>query len=196
MVRPDYCAVDHLQTGVATAAVIEGFKHKLPQARERQAPKLAVNRWPFAEMLVQIAPSNARPCNPEYPIQNKAMISRTPPTARTALDHERLKTGQFLVTHQTPDHGNFLKSYLESETTRVGNPLCQHVLTWAMQFFDTIRLVFTSLQITIIFMKFLSSINEFSYSTLPTLPNFLLSKTRILIIFDSPFMNSAKNILS
>jgi len=44
MVRPDYCAVDHLQAGVAAAAVVEGFKQQLPQAGQRPASELAVNR--------------------------------------------------------------------------------------------------------------------------------------------------------
>ena len=79
-------------------------------------------------MLVQVAPSNAGPCNPENPIQNKAMVSGSPPAARTALNHKGLKAGPFFITHQTTDHDSFAKSYLESETTRFGNPLCQHVL--------------------------------------------------------------------
>ena len=128
MVRPDYCAVDHLQTGVAPAAVIEGFEEQLPQARQRPAPKLAVNRRPFAKMFVQIAPGNACPRDPENPIKNKAMILRATTTARAALDHEWRKTSPFIVTHQTPDHGSLLKSYLESDTTLFGNPLCQHFL--------------------------------------------------------------------
>ena len=73
-------------------------------------------------MLVQVAPGNTGPRNPENPIQNKAMISRTPPAARTALDHEWLKTGPFLVAHQTPDQGGLPKSHLESDTTRLGIP--------------------------------------------------------------------------
>lgn len=79
-------------------------------------------------MLVQVAPGNARSCDPENPIQDKAVIPRSPPAARAALNHERLKTGPFLITHQTTDQGSFPKSYLESEPTRFGNPLCQHVL--------------------------------------------------------------------
>ncbi len=128
MVRPDYCAVDHLQAGVATAAVVEGFEQQLPQAGQRPAPELAVNRRPFAEMFVQVAPGNAGARNPENPIQNKAMISRAPPTARATLDHEWLKTGPFLVAHQTPDQDGLPKSHLESDTGPLGNPLCQHVL--------------------------------------------------------------------
>jgi hypothetical protein len=50
-------------------------------------------------MFVQVAPSYTRPRDPENPIQNKAMISRASPAARTALNHERLKTRPFLVAH-------------------------------------------------------------------------------------------------
>jgi hypothetical protein len=128
MVCPDYCAVDHLQAGVATTAVVEGLEQQLPQAGQRPAPELAVDRRPFAEMFVQVAPGYARPGYPENPTQNKAMISRTPPAARTALDHEWLKAGPFLVAHQTPDQDGLPKSHLESDTHALGNPLCQHVL--------------------------------------------------------------------
>ena len=128
MVRPDDCAVDHLQAGLTTAAVVEGFEQNLPQTRQRPAPELAVNRRPLTEMLMQVTPGDTRSRNPENPIQNKTMIPRTPPTARTAFDHEGLKAGPFLVTHQTPDQGSLLKSYLESDTTPFGNPLCQHLL--------------------------------------------------------------------
>jgi hypothetical protein len=128
MVCPDYCAVDHLQAGIATATVVEGFEQQLPQTGQRPAPELAINRRPLAEMFVQVAPGNTSARNPENPIQNKAMIPRAPPAARTALDHEWRKAGPLLVTHQTTDHGSLLKSYRESETTPFGNPLCQHVL--------------------------------------------------------------------
>jgi len=40
MVRPDYCAVDHLQTRVAATAVVQCFKQQLPEARQRPAAKL------------------------------------------------------------------------------------------------------------------------------------------------------------
>ena len=128
MVRPDYCAVDHLQTGVAAAAVVEGFEQQLPQAGQRPAPELTVNRRPFAEMLMQVAPCDTSPRNPENPIQNKAMISRTTPAARAAFDHERLKTRPFVVAHQTPDQHGLPKRHLESDTHPFGNPICQHAL--------------------------------------------------------------------
>jgi hypothetical protein len=122
MVRPDYCAVDHLQAGLAAAAVVERFEQQLPQARQRPAPELAVNRRPFAEMLVQVAPGNTGSRDPENPIQNKAMIPRATATSRTALDHEWLKAGPFLVAHQTSDQSGLPKSHLESDTTPFGNP--------------------------------------------------------------------------
>jgi len=112
VVCPDDSAVDHLQAGLAAATVVEGFEQHFPQTRQRPAPELPVNRRPFAEMLMQIAPGNARPCDPENPIQNKTMVPRTTPTARTTLDHEGLKTGPFLVAHQSPDQGRLPKASL------------------------------------------------------------------------------------
>jgi len=79
-------------------------------------------------MLVQIAPGNTRPRNPENPVQNKPVVPWTTTTPRAALDHERLKAGPFLVAHQTAYQNGPGKSCLESETDAVGNPLCQHFL--------------------------------------------------------------------
>ena len=98
--RPDYCAVDHLQAGVAVATVVEHFEQQLSQVGQRPEPKLAINPRPLAKMLVQIAPGNARPRNPENPVKNKAMIPRTTPAARAAFDHEWRKTVSFLITLQ------------------------------------------------------------------------------------------------
>ena len=42
MVRPDYCAIDHLQTGVATTTVVKRFDLQLPQAGPRPTPELAL----------------------------------------------------------------------------------------------------------------------------------------------------------
>ena len=126
---PDYRAVDHLQTGIAAAAVVKRFQHQLPQAGQRPASELAVNRRPFAKMFVQVAPGNARPPDPENPIKNKPMVPRTTPAARTALDHEWLKASPLLVAHQTPDQDSLPKSYLESDTGPFGNPLCQQALS-------------------------------------------------------------------
>jgi len=65
-------------------------------------------------MLMQIAPGNARPRYPEYSIQNKPVVLRPTPAARSALNHKWLQASPFLITHQTPDHGSLLKSYPES----------------------------------------------------------------------------------
>ena len=67
MVHPDYGTVDHLQTGVAATTVVERFQQQLPQAGQCPAPELAVDRRPFAEMLMQVAPGNPRSRNPENP---------------------------------------------------------------------------------------------------------------------------------
>ena len=83
-------------------------------------------------MLMQIAPRNARPRNPENPIQNKTMVPRATTTARAPLNHEWFKAGPFLVPHQTPKHDSLPKSYRESETTPVGNSLCQRLLVHAL----------------------------------------------------------------
>ena len=79
-------------------------------------------------MLVQIAPSDARPRNPENPIQNKPVVPRATAAPGPALDHKRLKAGPFLVAHQTAYQNGLRKSHVESESEAVGNPLCQHVL--------------------------------------------------------------------
>jgi hypothetical protein len=43
MVGPDDGRVDHLQTGMAAAAIIQDLKDQLPKARLRPSPELAVN---------------------------------------------------------------------------------------------------------------------------------------------------------
>jgi hypothetical protein len=127
-VRPDYRAVDHLQAGIATAAIVERFEQQFPQPGQRPTPELPVNRRPFTEMLVQIAPRDTRPRDPENPIQNKPMVPRAAPAPRSALDHKGLKALPLLVAHQTTNQESLPQSYLESEITRLENPLCQHIL--------------------------------------------------------------------
>ena len=120
---PDYRAVDHLQTGIAAAAVVKRFQHQLPQAGQRPASELAVNRRPFAKMFVQVAPGNARPRDPENPIKNKAMVPRAASAASTALNHKRLQTRPFFVAHQTPDQGSLPKATLNQILPLLGIPL-------------------------------------------------------------------------
>jgi hypothetical protein len=128
-VRPDYRAVDHLQAGIATAAIVKRFEQQFPQPGQRPTPELTINRRPFTEMLVQIAPRDTRPRNPENPIQNKPMVPRAAPASGPPLNNEWLKTGPFLVAHQTTNQDSLPQSYLESEITRVQNPLSQHILS-------------------------------------------------------------------
>ena len=47
---------------------------------------------------MQIAPRDTGARYPENTIKNKAMISRPAPTARTTLNHKRLKKAPFLIT--------------------------------------------------------------------------------------------------
>jgi hypothetical protein len=84
-------------------------------------------------MFVQVAPRDTGPRNPEDPIQNKTMIPWTAAAAGTTLDHERLQARPFRIAQQASDQGSVLKSHLESDTTAVGNPLCQHVLALLWQ---------------------------------------------------------------
>jgi len=71
-------------------------------------------------MLVQVAPGHARSRNPENPIQDKAVISRAPSAARSALDHKRLKTRPLLVAHQTPDQDSLPKATLNQNLRDLG----------------------------------------------------------------------------
>jgi len=114
MMRPDDRAVDHLQGGIAAAAIIEGVKDQFPQSRQRPAPELAIDRRPFPKTIGQIPPWSPRSGNPENAIQNKTMVLWTPAAPRAAFNHKRLKTDPFLVAHQSTDHGSLRQSYLES----------------------------------------------------------------------------------
>jgi hypothetical protein len=73
-------------------------------------------------MLMQIAPCDARSRNPEYPIQNKAMVLRAPATPRTSFDHERLKAAPLFVAHQTTDQGSLPKDTLNQILPLLGIP--------------------------------------------------------------------------
>lgn len=73
-------------------------------------------------MLMQIAPRDARPCNPEYAIENKAMVPGAPTTPRTTLDHELLKATPFFVAHQTTDQGSLPKATLNQILPMLGIP--------------------------------------------------------------------------
>jgi hypothetical protein len=49
-------------------------------------------------MVMQIAPRDPCPRNPENPIQNKAMVPRATPAPGASLDHKRLQARPFLIT--------------------------------------------------------------------------------------------------
>src|SRR3546814_16782959 len=117
---PDYRAVDHLKAGVAATAVVERFEHQLPQTGQRPAPELAVNRRPFAEMLVQIAPRDTRSRNPESTIQNKAMVPGAPATPSASFAQARTKAAPIFVAHQTTDPGNLPKPHRHQILPQLG----------------------------------------------------------------------------
>jgi hypothetical protein len=73
-------------------------------------------------MLMQIAPRDACPRNPEYAIQNKAMIPGAPATPGTPFDHERLKAAPFFVAHQTSDQDSLPKATVNQILTLLGIP--------------------------------------------------------------------------
>src|SRR3546814_11394941 len=91
-------------------SAVDRFEHQLPPTGHRPAPERALNRRPLAEMLVQIAPRDTRSRNPEYTIQNKAMVPGAPATPSASFDHERLKAAPLFVAHQTTDQGNLPKT--------------------------------------------------------------------------------------
>jgi len=73
-------------------------------------------------MLVQIAPRDTRSRNPEYTIQNKAMVPWAPAAPRTSFDHERLKAAPFFVAHQTTDQDSLPKATLNQILPLLGIP--------------------------------------------------------------------------
>jgi hypothetical protein len=73
-------------------------------------------------MLVQVAPCDACSRYPEYAIQNKAMVPRTPATSGPSLDHERLEAVPFFVAHQSTDQGSLPKATLNQILPLLGIP--------------------------------------------------------------------------
>ena len=74
MVRSDDGAVDHLNLIRQRTAVVQRVKDHLPEAGERPAPELAIDRAPFAELFLQVPPRRTGTGDSEHAIQNTAMI--------------------------------------------------------------------------------------------------------------------------
>jgi len=106
--RPDNGRVDHLDAFADTFGLVQGFKQELPQSGERPAPELSIDRRPFAEMSVQVAPLRSGAGDPENSIQNKPMIFWRTSAMRAANRHEWLKAGPFLIRHQSPNQARLL----------------------------------------------------------------------------------------
>jgi hypothetical protein len=95
--RPDNGRVDHLDAFADTFGLVQNFKQELPQSGERPAPELSIDRRPFAEMSVQVAPLRSGAGDPENSIQNKPMISWRAAAMGAANRHKWLKAGPFLI---------------------------------------------------------------------------------------------------
>lgn len=97
-------AVDHLEAGLAGAAVVQRLQHHVPDAGERPAPELAIHRVPGPEVLMKVPPRRARSRNPEYPIQNKSVVNRRAATPPGRSRQERLEKLPLIIRHQTTNH--------------------------------------------------------------------------------------------
>ena len=99
---------DHLDAFADAFGLVQGFQQKVPQSGERPAPELSIDRRPFAEMFVQVAPLRPGAGDPENPIENKAMVLRPSPAMGAPNRHEWLKAGPFRIRHQSPNQVRLL----------------------------------------------------------------------------------------
>ncbi len=119
--RPDNGAVDHLDALLDALRLIESFQEKFPQPGKRPAPKLPVDRRPFAEMLVQVTPLGTGAREPENPVQNKPVILRASSAMRAPNRDKGLKTSPFLIRHQSSNQSRLLaKATLNQKLDRWG----------------------------------------------------------------------------
>jgi len=109
MVRPDYCAVDHLQTGVAATAVVQCFKQQLPEARQRPAAKLAIHARPFTKMLMEITPRDTPSAQSrKYHQEQAGDLSERRPLRGPRSITNGSRQAQSSSLNQTTDHGSLL----------------------------------------------------------------------------------------
>lgn len=108
--RPDDGRIDHLHAVRYVFGVARGFKEQFPDACERPAPELAVDRGPFPETVRQVAPLRAGAGAPEDAVQDEAMVTgRTTPLG-SVFDQERLEERPIVVAHQVADQDALLNS--------------------------------------------------------------------------------------
>jgi hypothetical protein len=93
--------IDHLDAVLALPALVQRRQQHIPHPTQGPAPELAIDRVPFAEMVVQIAPGRARSGDPEHPVQHQPVIPGPTTAPRTALDHQRREERPLLIRHQT-----------------------------------------------------------------------------------------------
>jgi len=101
--RPDNGRVDHLDAFADAFGLVQGFKQELPQSGERPAPELSIDRRPFAEMSVQVAPLRSGAGDPEnfHPEQADDLLAGGRYARREPS--RWLKAGPFLIRHQSPN---------------------------------------------------------------------------------------------
>ena len=103
--RPDDGRVDHLHHFADAIDIVDRFQENIPQARQRPAPELAVDRRPFSKDLRQIPPLGAGAGDPEDPVQHTSVVPGRAPAAWAPDHHEGLEERPFLIPHQSTDQG-------------------------------------------------------------------------------------------
>lgn len=68
--------INHLQCRVGQAAAGERLQHHIPDATVSPAAELPKNRIPVAELLRQIAPRRAGPCDPQDRLDKQPIVMR------------------------------------------------------------------------------------------------------------------------
>jgi hypothetical protein len=127
MMRPDHCAVDHLQLVRRNSSMVESVQDVLPQPCQRPAAELAVDRRPLAELFGQVTPSCTSSRNPEYAIQNKTMIRRSTPVRATNWTNKAFEEGPVIVGYKVASQDHLpRRDELESQNAGQRNPFCQH----------------------------------------------------------------------
>ena len=122
-------AVDHLENIRRRPALVQGVHDVLLKTCPRPASELPVDARPFAKFLGQVTPWGTGASDPEYPIKNKAVVSRFAAVRSTDRQDRPFKERPFLVQHQVSCQAGLHRRYqLESRPHRDVNPFCQHGL--------------------------------------------------------------------
>lgn len=112
--RADDGGIDHLHCVRQSPAFIQSLQHRIPQAGNRPATELSINRGPIAKRTIKVSPRRPSARDPEDRIKNTTMVSRRPP-AFTASSHDKgRKERPLAIRHQAAHQDLPSKSSLES----------------------------------------------------------------------------------